>query len=307
LTIFFFDNLYDGLNVIIERDQHNLTQASYTRGLGYGGGIGSIISRTSYQSPVASYYFHYDGIGAVTKLTNSDGRVAQSYTYDAYGNLLKAKGKINNLYRFSTKELLPKSGLIYFGARYYDPRIGRFITPDPLTWGPDDPRLFGSQLHPPFSSFQIFLTVGNGGVIDPDSIVGLNLRLKQARKEMLLLVGGLTPQLQHRFTYAFNNPVNFIDPYGLEAELKKLMREFRQLFHRLVFNIMLTYAIPGGLLMILGGVLVGAHPVIGMALLTVGGTLEVIAVVQGILWAKDFADWWRKYMDWRERQMRGVP
>ena len=36
--------LYDGLNVIIERDGFYTTKATYTRGLSYGGGIGSIIS-----------------------------------------------------------------------------------------------------------------------------------------------------------------------------------------------------------------------------------------------------------------------
>ena len=34
-----------------------------------------------------------------------------------------------------------ESGLYYFGARYYDPELGRFITPDPWTGGPDDVRL----------------------------------------------------------------------------------------------------------------------------------------------------------------------
>jgi RHS repeat-associated protein len=45
---------------------------------------------------------------------------------------LSQNGLVQNAYGFSTKEYNSKSGLIYFGARYYDPRIGRFITKDPI-------------------------------------------------------------------------------------------------------------------------------------------------------------------------------
>jgi RHS repeat-associated protein len=82
--------------------------------------------------------YHYNGIGSVTNLTDNGGNLIQSYIYDAFGNILqvdsylKGKQTVTNPYRFSTKEYNPSSGLIYFGARYYDPKIGRFITPDPL-------------------------------------------------------------------------------------------------------------------------------------------------------------------------------
>ena len=36
-------------------------------------------------------------------------------------------------YTFTGKEKDKHSSLLYFGARYYDPSIGRFITPDPLS------------------------------------------------------------------------------------------------------------------------------------------------------------------------------
>ena len=55
-----------------------------------------------------------------------------TYTYDAYGNVLSQSGSHDNPYQFSTKEYNAGSGLAYFGARYYDPSTGRFITPDPL-------------------------------------------------------------------------------------------------------------------------------------------------------------------------------
>ena len=33
------------------------------------------------------------------------------------------------------------SGLYYYGARYYDPELGRFIQPDALVPNPSDPRV----------------------------------------------------------------------------------------------------------------------------------------------------------------------
>jgi len=39
---------------------------------------------------------------------------------------------LENTYKYQTKEASADTGLVYFGARYYNPLIGRFITPDPL-------------------------------------------------------------------------------------------------------------------------------------------------------------------------------
>ena len=102
--------LYDGLSAIIEKNEAGVTHAFYNRGLSYGGGI-----------------------GAVTGLTDVNAKLLQSYSYDAFGNALMVQGQgkgaknITNPYGFSTKEYNAKSGLVYFGARYYDPVVGRFI------------------------------------------------------------------------------------------------------------------------------------------------------------------------------------
>ncbi|MCL0066505.1 hypothetical protein M1N54_01290 [Thermodesulfovibrionales bacterium] len=107
--------LYDGLNVIIERDEFHTTTATHTRGLSYGGGIGSIISAARqlednhrgkrrghkrWDEEFTTYYYHYDGIGTVTALTDDEGDVVQEYTYDAYGNILAVEDdEIINPYR----------------------------------------------------------------------------------------------------------------------------------------------------------------------------------------------------------------
>jgi len=37
-------------------------------------------------------------------------------------------------YKFTSKELDPETGLYYFGARYYDARVSRWISPDPILY-----------------------------------------------------------------------------------------------------------------------------------------------------------------------------
>ena len=88
-------------------------------------------------------WFHniHNGPTNVSHLTNSSGAVAQKYGFDAFGNITSQTGSTTNNYRFQTKELHPKSKLVYFGARWYNPAVGRWLTPDPLGIA-DGPNLY---------------------------------------------------------------------------------------------------------------------------------------------------------------------
>ena len=124
------DYLYDGSNILVERDDSGSFK-TYTRAIGFPGGIAGLIaqSHTSNNTPVVQYY-HYDDLGSVAALT---GTAANNYSYDAFGNLINPQTSGDtNRYLFSTKEFDSRAGLYYFGARYYDPQVGRWLTPDPL-------------------------------------------------------------------------------------------------------------------------------------------------------------------------------
>ncbi|MBN1493422.1 MAG: RHS repeat-associated core domain-containing protein, partial [Candidatus Omnitrophica bacterium] len=131
---------YDGLVPVIERDAAGVLSAQTVRGIGYGGGIGSVISRTASfindkgKLKYKKLYYHYDGVGNVVKLSNKNAGGAGAYAYDAFGNDLSTENNNteNNPYEFATKETSAVTGLVYFGARYYDPSIGRWITKDPM-------------------------------------------------------------------------------------------------------------------------------------------------------------------------------
>ena len=87
-----------------------------------------------------SYYVN-DHLGSTRVILNESGNVKQYYDYDPFGKTLRESiaGTEKAKYRFTGKELDEEAvytdrGLdwYYFGARYYDPVIGRFLTPDPL-------------------------------------------------------------------------------------------------------------------------------------------------------------------------------
>jgi RHS repeat-associated protein len=67
-------------------------------------------------------------------LVNSSQAIVAKYLYDAFGNILSKSGLLAdaNLYRFSSKEAHPNSGLVYYLYRYYDPNLQRWPNRDPL-------------------------------------------------------------------------------------------------------------------------------------------------------------------------------
>ena len=58
-------------------------------------------------------YYAQDAVSTVTSLSNSDGTLANTYSYDAFGNLLASTGTILNPYRYTGREFDPESG-VYF-------------------------------------------------------------------------------------------------------------------------------------------------------------------------------------------------
>jgi RHS repeat-associated protein len=66
----------------------------------------------------------------VTALTDSSGNVVATYEYDAFGNLIKETGSVENPYRYAGYRYDTVTGLYYLQSRYYHPEIGRFLTRD---------------------------------------------------------------------------------------------------------------------------------------------------------------------------------
>ncbi|MCW5552483.1 MAG: RHS repeat-associated core domain-containing protein [Verrucomicrobiae bacterium] len=86
------------------------------------------------QPATAHAYYHADANGNITALVNTNGAVVARYQYDPYGNLLGMAGPLAeaNTYRFSSKEWHANAGLYYYGFRYYEPNLQRWLNRDPI-------------------------------------------------------------------------------------------------------------------------------------------------------------------------------
>jgi len=88
-----------------------------------------------------THYFGYDGVGSVRYLTDSSGNSADTYVYDAFGELISSSGATTNSYRFAGEQFDSDLGLYYLRARYLNHKQGRFITIDPvIAWGTTEPK-----------------------------------------------------------------------------------------------------------------------------------------------------------------------
>jgi len=79
------------------------------------------------------YHYQLDHLGTPQELTTPDGEIVWSAHYRAYGKIARLDvGKIDNPLRFQGQYFDPESGLHYNRHRYYNPDIGRYLTPDPV-------------------------------------------------------------------------------------------------------------------------------------------------------------------------------
>jgi RHS repeat-associated protein len=137
----------DRLLLVQERNSANTPTVTSTRGrdlsgnLAGAGGIGELLARShgysggNWSSHTA---YHADGNGNVTALVNSAGALQASYRYDPYGRYLAGGGTLAgaNGLRFSSKPWVgfagsTTSGLHYYGYRFYDPYMQRWVNRDP--------------------------------------------------------------------------------------------------------------------------------------------------------------------------------
>ncbi|MGC1119963.1 MAG: RHS repeat-associated core domain-containing protein, partial [Candidatus Methanofastidiosia archaeon] len=113
--------IYAGIAVLYEENSSGSAAYIY-------GPTGKIAKRTTINQETDTFYYHPDHMGSMRLVTDEDKNIVAAVTYHPFGETSTEEGSED--YLFNGKEQ-DSTGLYYFGSRYYDPDLGRFITKDP--------------------------------------------------------------------------------------------------------------------------------------------------------------------------------
>ena len=128
------------------------------------------------------FYYHPDHLGSSSYITNLDGEVVQHIEYVPFGEVfIEERNSVwNTPYLFNAKEFDEETGLYYYGARYYEPRLSLWISVDPIS--NYDPR-------------------NNENYLDGEHNLGVYNTFN------------LAP-----YGYCYQNPIRLIDPNGKQVD-----------------------------------------------------------------------------------------
>ncbi|MBV6479652.1 MAG: hypothetical protein HGGPFJEG_02439 [Ignavibacteria bacterium] len=112
-------------------------------------------------------FYVKDYLGSIRAITDENNSVISAQDYDAWGFLLQSRTyeSDESIYKFTGKERDKENNYDYFGARYYDARIGNWISTDPLMEKHIDYSPYNYVLRNPFK------------LIDPDGRQTVAIRM----------------------------------------------------------------------------------------------------------------------------------
>lgn len=136
--------VYDSWSLIEERANNGTIKARYVHGTQ----IDEILARIT---PTKAVYYHHDGLGSTTLLTNINGKVVEKYSYDVFGKAsiygatsqqLLASSSYGNRFMFTGREFLQEVNLYDYRNRVYSQELGRFLQTDPIRFSAGDMNLY---------------------------------------------------------------------------------------------------------------------------------------------------------------------
>ena len=135
--------VYDGLNPVQEKDGSTVT-ANLLTGLG----IDEFFTRTD---GVGVRSLLPDALGSTVALADNTGALQTQYTYEPFGFVSQTGAASTSSYKYTGRED-DGTGLYYYRARYYQPRLQRFIAEDPIGFSSGDVNLYGYVSNNPIDS-----------------------------------------------------------------------------------------------------------------------------------------------------------
>ena len=98
----------------------------------------------------AKYYLHYDQVGSLRAVSDTNGNVVKEISYDAFGNILTdSNPNFKVPFGFAGGLYDPDTQLTHFGYREYDSFTGKWTAKDPIGFAGGDSNLYGYVLNDP--------------------------------------------------------------------------------------------------------------------------------------------------------------
>ncbi len=131
--------VYDGWNLVAELNRTNGLIRGYVWGLDLSGseqgagGVGGLLAVNDATNGL--HFCGYDGNGNLAAMVKAtDGTVSANYEYGPFGEVLRSSGTMAkaNPFRFSSKYQDDESDQLYYGYRFYNQSMGRWLSRDPI-------------------------------------------------------------------------------------------------------------------------------------------------------------------------------
>jgi RHS repeat-associated protein len=116
------DLIWEGLSIIESRNQATGEIRRY-----YGNG-----EERELAAAVTRLFYTTDHLGSIRELTDATGTIRARYDYDPYGNVTKLSGNLDTDFAYTGHYYHAASGLHLAPYRGYDPRLGRWLSRDPI-------------------------------------------------------------------------------------------------------------------------------------------------------------------------------
>ena len=105
------------------------------------------------------YYLHGDHLGSTSLTTDESGNVVAAQHYSPYGEVRGSDGDLPTDFTFTGQRGEAAFGLLDYHARWYSPRLGRFVSADTIAPG-DETWWVGNGANPGVLGEQLILLGG---------------------------------------------------------------------------------------------------------------------------------------------------
>ncbi|NOX60759.1 MAG: hypothetical protein GXP42_02235, partial [Chloroflexi bacterium] len=122
----------------------------------------------------ALYWLGQDHLGSTALSVQSNGSVAGRWWYHPYGKKRAKSGALHTTYRFTGQRWDSATALYYYGARWYDATIGRFVQADTIVPEPGDPMSLNRYLYTLGNPVRFTDPTGHYLCVDTECMLGWN-------------------------------------------------------------------------------------------------------------------------------------